>query len=146
MQQNIIMGAMGAGNSMRLKPCSVTRDRRHATGDSRHILSPAARQKINVCSVTCNTINSFHTKMTSIELLQDELAIASAAFIIPRHYTSTAQIKNKTAMEVPLSTSLKTDMWDIYVTLLNELSAFGETFKQQIVNSSSKYSISKRGA
>ena len=29
---------------------------------------------------------------------------------------------------------MKTDTWDIYVTLLNELSAFGETFKQQIVH------------
>ena len=67
---------------LHVKPCSVTRDRRHATGDSRHILSVVARQKINVCSVTCDTINSFHTKMTSIELLQDELIIASAAFIM----------------------------------------------------------------
>ena len=64
-----------------IKLCSVTCDRRHATGDSRHILSFVARQKINVCSVTCDTINSFHTKMTSIELSQDELIIASAAFI-----------------------------------------------------------------
>ena len=39
-------------------------------------------------------------------------------------------------MEFPLSTSVNTDTRDIYVTLLNELSAFGETFKQQIVNSS----------
>ena len=45
-------------------------------------------------------------------------------------------------MEVPLSTSIKTDTWDNYVTLQNELSAFGETFEQQIVNSSPKYCIS----
>ena len=63
--------------------------------------------------------------MTSIELLQDELINVYAAFII-----STAQIKKNTAMEVPLSISIKTDTWDIYVTLLNELSAFGETFTQ----------------
>ena len=121
-----------AQNVKPVKPCSVTHDRRHATGDSRHILSPVARQKINLCSVTCDTINSFHTKMTSIELFQDELVIASAAFIIPRHYTSTAQIKKKTAMEVPLSTSIKTDMWDIYVTLLNELSAFGKRLNNKL--------------
>ena len=74
----------GTQNKQRacVKPCSVTRDRRHATRDSRHILSFVARQKINVCSVTCDTINSFHTKMTSIELLLDELIIASAAFIM----------------------------------------------------------------
>ena len=39
-------------------------------------------------------------------------------------------------MEFPLSTSVNTDTRNIYVTLLNALSAFGETFKQQIVNSS----------
>ena len=59
--------------------------------------------------------------------------------------TSTAKIKKKMVMEVPLSTSIKTDTWDIYVTLLNELSAFGEMFKQQIVNSSPKYCNSQRG-
>ena len=52
-------------------------------------------------------------------------------------YTNTAQIKKKTR-----STPIKTDMWDIYITLLNELSAFEEKFKQQIVNSSPKYCIS----
>ena len=57
------------------KPCSVTRDRRHATGDSRHILSPVARHKINVCWVTCDTINSFHTLMASIELLKINLSL-----------------------------------------------------------------------
>ena len=44
-----------------------------------------------------------------------------------------------------IAISIKTDMWDIYVTLLNELSAFGKTFKQQIVNSSPKYCNSQRG-
>ena len=33
-------------------------------------------------------------------------------------------------------------MWGIYDTLVNELSAFVEMFKQQIVNSSLKYCIS----
>ena len=68
---------------------------RHATGDSRYILSPVARQKMNVCSVTCDTINSFHTKMTSIELLQDELIIASAAFIIPVRYSTKQKWKRR---------------------------------------------------
>ena len=80
--------------------------------------------------------------MTSIKLFQDELIIASVAFIIARHYTSTMQIEKKTAMDVPLTRSIKTDTWDIDVTLLNVLSAFGEMFKQQIVNSSPKYCIS----
>ena len=124
-----------------LKPCSVTRDRRHATSDSRHILSHVARQKMNVCSVTCDTINSFHTKMTSIELLQDELIIASAAFIIPVRYSAKQKWKRRCSFHSNV-TSMKTDTWDIYVTLLNELSAFGKTFKQQIVNSSPKYCIS----
>ena len=34
----------------------------------------------------------------------------------PSLCTSTAQIKKKTVMEVPPSTSIKTDTWDIYVT------------------------------
>ena len=50
-------------------------------------------------------------------------------YLRPLLYTSTAQIEKKTAMEVPLSTSIKADTQDIYVTLLNELSAFGEMFK-----------------
>ena len=41
-------------------------------------------------------------------------------------YTSTAQIKKKTR-----STPIKTDTWDIYVTLLIELSAFGKSLNNK---------------
>ena len=115
---------------------------RHATGDSRHILSFVARQKINMCSVTCDTINSFYIQRWR---LSNFCKMSLSLHLPPSLCTSTAQIKKKMVTEVPPSTSIKTDTWDIYVTLLNELSAFGETFKQQIVNSSPKYCNSQRG-
>ena len=80
-----------------MKWCALlSRVQLRATGDSRHILSFVARQKINVCSVTCDTINSFDTKMTSIELLQDEPIIASDAFIMYQYqYQYSANNKKK---------------------------------------------------
>ena len=114
---------------------------RHATDDSRHILSPVVWEKINVCSVTCDTINSFHTKMTSIELLQDELIIASAAFIIPSQRKSKGKRRWRFHSNF-FYINQDRHVGHLYATLLNELSAFGEMFKQQIVNSSPKYCIS----
>ena len=116
-----------------LKPCSVMSDRRQATCNiSYHLL----------CNKKCVQLHA--TKLTVFIQrwrLSNCCKMSLLLHLRPSLYTSTAQIKKKTVMEVPLSTSIKTDTWDIFVTLLNELSAFGETFKQQIVNSSPKYCI-----
>ena len=64
--------------------------------------------------------------MAFIELLQDELIIASAAFRIPIQGKSII----KQRREVQPSTSIKADTWGIYFALVNELSVFGETIKQ----------------
>ena len=63
--------------------------------------------------------------MAFIELLQDELIIASAAFRIPIQGKSII----KRRWEVQSSTSIKA-FWGIYFALVNELSVFGQTFEQ----------------
>ena len=122
-----------------LKPCSVTRDRRHATRDISYHLS---RDKKQMCV-------QLHATQLTVFIQRWRLSnfckMSLSLHLPPSLYASTAQIKKKTVMEVPPSTSIKTDTWDIYVILLNELSAFGATFKKQIVNSSPKYCNSQRG-
>ena len=115
-----------------LKPCSVMSDRRLAT------------YPITCCATKNKCVQLHATKLTVFIQrwrLSNCCKMSLLLHLRPSLYTSTAQIKKKTVMEVPLSTSIKTDTWDIFVTLLNELSAFGETFKQQMVNSSPKYCI-----
>ena len=79
--------------------------------------------------------------MTSIELLQDELIIASAAFIM---YQYSANQKENGDGSSTLYINKDRRVGHL-CHILNELSAFGETFKQQIVNSSPKYCNSQRG-
>ena len=92
-----------------LKPCSATRDSQHPI----------------TCRVTKNKCVQLHATQLTVFMqrwcLSNCCKMSLLLHLLLSSYTSTVQIKKKTAMEVPRSTSIKTDTWDIYVTLLNEL-------------------------